>query len=57
MKVLTAEQAKNLQGGGPISSLGSMISSSTSLWNGLAQFTPSLGSYLQDPKNFNNKGK
>ncbi|MBN3817765.1 hypothetical protein G3N57_14620 [Paraburkholderia sp. Se-20369] len=57
MKVMTMEQVRNVHGGGPISSLGSLAVAAAPVVTALGQFLPSLGNYLQNPKTFNNTGK
>lgn len=57
MKVMAMEQAKVVNGGGPISSLGTLAAASGPLFTALGQFMPTLGGYLQNPKNFNSNGK
>jgi hypothetical protein len=57
MKVMTMEQAKQVHGGGPISSLGSLAVAAAPVVTALGQFLPTLGGYLQNPKSFNSNGK
>ncbi|WP_082709727.1 hypothetical protein [Burkholderia sp. TSV86] len=57
MKVMTMEQAQEIRGGGPISSIGLLLTQTGPVLSSLATFAPQLGNYLQNPKTYNNQGK
>ncbi|SMF99870.1 MULTISPECIES: hypothetical protein [Burkholderia] len=57
MKVMSMEQAQEIRGGGPISSIGLLLTQTGPVLSSLATFAPQLGNYLQNPKTYNNQGK